>query len=72
MVWQTNPIKIYLTITFFCPPRKMWPAVFAKMMKNKVEKKNNIELIIVSFIKTITAIIFDINSNKKHEINHIS
>jgi len=22
MVWQINPIKIYLTVTFFCPPEK--------------------------------------------------
>ena len=40
MVWQTNPIKIYLTVTFSCPPpKKMWPDVFAKMMKDKVGKK---------------------------------
>jgi len=22
MVWQTNPIQIYLTVTFFCHPEK--------------------------------------------------
>ena len=42
----------------FLPPRKMWPDVFAKMMKDKVgKKKSNIDLILVSFIKTITVII---------------
>jgi len=35
----------------FLPPRKMWPDLFAKMMKEKVaKKKNNVELILISFL----------------------
>jgi len=37
----------------FLPPRKMWPDVSARMMKDKVENNNNIELILVLFIKQL-------------------
>jgi len=39
MVWQTNPTKLALLVISFCPPRMMWPDLFAKMMKDKVGKK---------------------------------
>jgi len=46
----------------------MWPDVSAKMMKDKVGIKTNIELILVSFIITIKVIILDIISSKKHKL----
>jgi len=45
----------------FLPPRKMWPDVFAKMMKDKVEK-NRINFSII--YKNNKSIFYVINSKK--------
>ena len=69
MVWQTNPIKIYLTVTFFCPPEKCGLMFLLKWWKIRLErKKSRINFCII--YKNNKSIFYLINS-KKHEINHL-